>query len=108
MYFLRVSVHLHCTLTRRPEQNFSNIRSVYSDKLKKLKESRSGSGAPSAAGSATPNAKRAQKHSDPIIMISSSPTALITMHNVKQFLEESTCVSFPCFPSPTTRPELPR
>jgi parafibromin len=26
----------------------------------------------------------------PIIMISSSPTALITMHNVKRFLQEST------------------
>jgi hypothetical protein len=36
----------------------------------------------------------------PIIMISSSPTALITMHNVKRFLEESTYVFPPshCFP----------
>ncbi|KAJ7796140.1 RNA polymerase II-associated protein [Mycena olivaceomarginata] len=85
--------------------NFSNIRSVYSDKLKKLKESRSGSGAPSAAGSATPNAKRAQKHSDPIIMISSSPTALITMHNVKQFLEESTFIPSQAARQSNTRTE---
>lgn len=30
----------------------------------------------------------------PIIMISSSPTALITMHNVKKFLQESVYVHF--------------
>lgn len=38
----------------------------------------------------------------PIIMISSSPTALITMHNVKRFLQESTCVSAPQPSSQTT------
>lgn len=31
-------------------------------------------------------------------MISSSPTALITMYNVKRFLQESTCVSRPLAP----------
>jgi parafibromin len=40
-------------------------------------------------------------------MISSSPTALITMHNVKQFLEESTCVSFPTTPSRRANPTPP-
>ena len=33
-------------------------------------------------------------NNQPIIMISSSPTALITMHNVKRFLEEATYVHF--------------
>ncbi|KAJ7442643.1 RNA polymerase II-associated protein [Mycena latifolia] len=70
--------------------NFSNIRSVYSDKLKKLKEaSRSGT----TATVSTPDAKsaaRKARNNYPIIMISSSPTALITMHNVKRFLQEST------------------
>lgn len=35
---------------------------------------------------------RKAKNQFPIIMISSSPTALITMHNVKSFLQESTYV----------------
>ncbi|KAJ7095751.1 RNA polymerase II-associated protein [Mycena belliarum] len=42
---------------------------------------------------ATPDAKslaRKARNNYPIIMISSSPTALITMHNVKRFLQEST------------------
>lgn len=43
---------------------------------------------------------------DPIIMISSSPTALITMHNVKRFLAEAvyvlTSTSIPS--SPLTPP----
>ncbi|KAJ7784402.1 RNA polymerase II-associated protein [Mycena metata] len=72
--------------------NFSNIRQVYSDKLKKLKEA-SRSGSSSAAAVATPDAKslaRKARNNYPIIMISSSPTALITMHNVKRFLQEST------------------
>ena len=46
---------------------------------------------PSADAAADPKmqAKKA-KNLYPIIMISSSPTALITMHNVKRFLQEST------------------
>lgn len=40
----------------------------------------------------------------PIIMISSSPTALITMHNVKRFLQESTYAPRPPrSPALTTR-----
>ncbi|KAF7346503.1 CDC73-C domain-containing protein [Mycena sanguinolenta] len=69
--------------------NFSNIRSMYSDKLKKLKESRSGS----ANAGPTPHTKslaQKAKNNYPIIVISSSPTALITMHNVKRFLQDST------------------
>ncbi|KAJ7781790.1 RNA polymerase II-associated protein [Mycena maculata] len=70
--------------------NFSNIRQVYSDKLKKLKEaSRSGATATAAAPDAKALARKA-RNNYPIIMISSSPTALITMFNVKRFLQEST------------------
>ncbi|KAJ7025389.1 RNA polymerase II-associated protein [Mycena alexandri] len=77
--------------------NFSNIRQVYSDKLKKLKEA-SRSGSSSAAAVATPDAKslaRKARNNYPIIMISSSPTALVTMHNVKRFLQESTLPKTP-------------
>lgn len=37
----------------------------------------------------SPQAPRPLGNNSPIIMISSSPTALITMHNVKRFLQES-------------------
>ncbi|KAJ7644002.1 RNA polymerase II-associated protein [Roridomyces roridus] len=70
--------------------NFANIRSVYSDKLKKLKESSRSGG---TTVTATPDAKslaRRARNNYPIIMISSSPTALITMYNVRRFLQEST------------------
>lgn len=69
--------------------NFANVRTAWSDRLKKLKEtSRSNS-----AATATPSAESKQRkprNNYPIIIISSSPTALITMHNVKRFLQEST------------------
>ncbi|KAL6308630.1 RNA polymerase II-associated protein [Sparassis latifolia] len=71
--------------------NFSNVRTTYAEKLKKLKEAGKG-GAAAAATAATPDPKlhpRKAKNQYPIIMISSSPTALITMHNVKRFLQES-------------------
>ncbi|OAX39460.1 RNA polymerase II-associated protein [Rhizopogon vinicolor AM-OR11-026] len=64
--------------------NFSALRATYSEKLKKLKESKPGAG-PVPASSAGPP----MQNQYPIIMISSSPTALITMHNVKRFLQES-------------------
>ncbi|EMD34280.1 hypothetical protein CERSUDRAFT_117161 [Gelatoporia subvermispora B] len=70
--------------------NFSTVRSAYADKLKKLKEASKTGGTVSAP--ATPDAKvqaRKAKNMYPIIMISSSPTALITMHNVKRFLQDS-------------------
>ncbi|KAF8626247.1 hypothetical protein AX15_004926 [Amanita polypyramis BW_CC] len=58
--------------------NFSAVRTASAEKLKKLKE-------------ANPKMQsRKARHNDPIIIISSSPTALITMHNVKRFLQEST------------------
>lgn len=70
--------------------NFSNVRTAFADKLKKLKDA--GKGGASAAAAATPDPKllaRKAKNQFPIIMISSSPTALITMHNVKKFLQDS-------------------
>ncbi|KAG6860504.1 hypothetical protein C0995_010490 [Termitomyces sp. Mi166 len=63
--------------------NFSSIRTVYAEKLKKLKEA-------SRNGNVAPPVMSTTGHNYPIIMISSSPTALITMHNVKRFLQEST------------------
>ncbi|KAF4578333.1 accessory factor associated with RNA polymerase II [Pleurotus pulmonarius] len=73
--------------------NFSNIRASYADKLKKMKDAGKGgaSGLPAAGqSSADPKmAARKARNMYPIIMISSSPTALITMYNVKKFLQES-------------------
>ncbi|KAJ7069631.1 RNA polymerase II-associated protein [Mycena amicta] len=70
--------------------NFSNIRTVYAEKLKKMKEaSRSGSSSAASAPEARSVVKK-PRNNFPIIIISSSPTALITMHNVKRFLQEST------------------
>ncbi|KAF8735231.1 hypothetical protein AX14_002435 [Amanita brunnescens Koide BX004] len=72
--------------------NFAAVRTAYAEKLKKLKEA-SKSGTVSTPSTAPPDPKmqpRKARHNDPIIIISSSPTALITMHNVKRFLQEST------------------
>ncbi|KAJ3569996.1 hypothetical protein NP233_g4689 [Leucocoprinus birnbaumii] len=70
--------------------NFSAVRTAYADKLKKLREaSRSGVPQPSTTPDPKLQAKKARNF-QPIIIISSSPTALITMHNVKRFLQEST------------------
>ncbi|KAF9528251.1 RNA pol II accessory factor, Cdc73 family-domain-containing protein [Crepidotus variabilis] len=72
--------------------NFSAVRTAYNDKLKKLKESsRSGTAPTATAPAADPKMlARKARHNQPIIIISSSPTSLITMHNVKKFLEDST------------------
>ncbi|RDB19338.1 Cell division control protein 73 [Hypsizygus marmoreus] len=72
--------------------NFSSIRTVYAEKLKKMREaSKSGAPPPSAVPSADAKLQaRKARNMFPIIIISSSPTALITMHNVKRFLQEST------------------
>ncbi|KAL0576224.1 accessory factor associated with RNA polymerase II [Marasmius crinis-equi] len=71
--------------------NFSSVRQGFAEKLKKLKDA-SRSGATPAATTSVPDPKmqaRKARQNYPIIMISSSPTALITMHNVKKFLQES-------------------
>ncbi|OJA11911.1 hypothetical protein AZE42_06132 [Rhizopogon vesiculosus] len=69
--------------------NFSALRATYSEKLKKLKESKPGAVSVPASSVGPPMQLRKAKNQYPIIMISSSPTALITMHNVKRFLQES-------------------
>jgi len=71
--------------------NFSAIRTAYTEKLKKLRDNKPGAPVPSAPPSSDPKAAmKKSRNMYPIIMISSSPTALITMHNVKRFLAEST------------------
>jgi len=70
--------------------NFSAVRTGFTDKLKKFKEANKSGNIPQSLSA--PDAKlqaRKAKNMFPIIMISSSPTALITMHNVKRFLQES-------------------
>ncbi|THV07383.1 CDC73-domain-containing protein [Dendrothele bispora CBS 962.96] len=73
--------------------NFSSVSQVYAEKLKKLRESSRPGAAVPVPATPTPDPKmqaRKARNMYPIIMISSSPTALITMHNVKRFLQEST------------------
>ncbi|KAF9032918.1 RNA polymerase II-associated protein [Panaeolus papilionaceus] len=72
--------------------NFATLRTTYAEKLKKLKEtSRAGANAAAPTPAIDPKiAARKARNNQPIILISSSPTALITMHNVKKFLEDST------------------
>ncbi|PPQ71701.1 hypothetical protein CVT24_007898 [Panaeolus cyanescens] len=72
--------------------NFGTLRNTYAEKLKKLRESsRTGASATAPTPVADPKAAaRKARNNQPIILISSSPTALITMHNVKKFLEDST------------------
>ncbi|EJD06202.1 RNA polymerase II-associated protein [Fomitiporia mediterranea MF3/22] len=84
--------------------DFSNVRLMFAERLKKLKEaSKNGAIPPPAVAPKIENML-------PIIMISSSPTSLITMYNVRKFLQEAS------FESPsdartraasegTTRPE---
>ncbi|KAI0344972.1 CDC73-domain-containing protein [Trametopsis cervina] len=70
--------------------NFNNVKNLIQEKLKKLRDSGRGGASTSAP---TPDAKQLQKRSRnlyPIIVISSSPTSLITMFNVKRFLQDAT------------------
>jgi parafibromin len=62
-----------------------------SDKIRTLRksfETGSRAAAPQPAPGATQSGPRKNKSSSPIILISSSPTALLTMWNVKRFLEQ--------------------
>jgi parafibromin len=87
-----VELRDHNTVLRGiKNNNFSSVRNAYVAKLKSLKEAkRAGAAAPVATQ--LPDSKtqaRKQKNMYPIIMISSSPTSLITMYNVRRFLQES-------------------
>ncbi|GJE88111.1 RNA polymerase II-associated protein [Phanerochaete sordida] len=69
--------------------NFSSVKTGFAEKLKKMKETSKG-GAVSTPQTPDPKlqAKKA-KNLFPIIIISSSPTSLVTMHNVKRFLQDA-------------------
>lgn len=69
--------------------NFSALLSSYSEKLKKSREIKPGAASVSTPSTGPPMQARKARNMFPIIMISSSPTALITMYNVKRFLQES-------------------
>ncbi|KAL1719095.1 RNA polymerase II-associated protein [Schizophyllum commune] len=74
--------------------DFTNLRNIYAEKLKKLKDSsKTGAAAPAPAvglGKSKPSHQpKARVHGAPIILVSSSPTALITMYNVQRFLGEA-------------------
>ncbi|KAJ3998499.1 RNA polymerase II accessory factor cdc73 family protein [Lentinula boryana] len=73
--------------------NFSSVRTQFAEKLKKIKESVGKTVATPSSnvmqGMDSKMLAQKKRPTWPIIMISSSPTALITMYNVKKFLQES-------------------
>ncbi|KZT34186.1 CDC73-domain-containing protein [Sistotremastrum suecicum HHB10207 ss-3] len=74
--------------------NFTSIQKVYADKLRRIRESAKSGQSATASTPAKPVsdpklAARKAKNMHPIIMISSSPTSLITMYNVKKFLQDA-------------------
>ncbi|KAI0713730.1 RNA pol II accessory factor, Cdc73 family-domain-containing protein [Earliella scabrosa] len=71
--------------------NFTSLKDSFAEKLKKLKEG-GRSGMSTSALTPVPDPKmqpRKVRNQYPIIMISSSPTSLITMHNVRRFLQDA-------------------
>lgn len=69
--------------------NFSALHTRYTEKLQKLRETKPGTASTPVTPPGPMMQPRKVKNMFPIIMISSSPTALITMYNVKRFLQES-------------------
>lgn len=77
----------HTVLRGQKLNDFTNLRNIYADKLKKLKDaSKTGAAVPTPAVGLEP---KARVQGAPIILVSSSPTALVTMYNVQRFLGES-------------------
>ncbi|KAI0085933.1 RNA pol II accessory factor, Cdc73 family-domain-containing protein [Irpex rosettiformis] len=70
--------------------NFTNVKNMFQEKLKKLKDGGKTAALASSASDPALQAKKSRSQNYPIIVISSSPTSLITMHNVKRFLQDST------------------
>ncbi|KAF8551779.1 CDC73-domain-containing protein [Imleria badia] len=69
--------------------NFSALHASFTERLKKYRDVKPGSAPAPAPSAGLPMQARKAKNMFPIIMISSSPTALITMYNVKRFLQEA-------------------
>ncbi|KAI9570684.1 RNA pol II accessory factor, Cdc73 family-domain-containing protein [Boletus coccyginus] len=69
--------------------NFTALHGSFTERLKKLRDVKPGSAPTPAPSAGPPMQARKTKNMFPIIMISSSPTALITMYNVKRFLQEA-------------------
>ncbi|KAH9890470.1 RNA polymerase II-associated protein [Cubamyces lactineus] len=76
--------------------NFNSVKVAFAEKLKKLKEAsnkhHSSSSSTWSSAPSTPDPKlqaRKPRNNYPIIMISSSPTSLITMYNVRRFLQDA-------------------
>ncbi|KAH9915268.1 RNA polymerase II-associated protein [Epithele typhae] len=70
--------------------NFHSLKESFAERLKKLKEGSKGGASLSASSSGDLKMQpKKAKNYYPIIMISSSPTSLVTMHNVKKFLSEA-------------------
>ncbi|KAI0373122.1 RNA polymerase II-associated protein [Pilatotrama ljubarskyi] len=74
--------------------NLNSVKVAFAEKLKKLKEAANPKHSSSIWSSApsTPDPKlqaRKPRNQYPIIMISSSPTSLITMYNVRRFLQDA-------------------
>ncbi|KAL4065086.1 RNA pol II accessory factor, Cdc73 family-domain-containing protein [Scleroderma yunnanense] len=69
--------------------NFSALHASFAEKLKKSRDTKPGTSSIPAPSAGPPMQARKIKNLFPIIMISSSPTALITMYNVKRFLQEA-------------------
>lgn len=80
-------------LTRSSEQNFDSVRNLATSRIKVSREETLKSSSHSTAQSSTSGGSTGKpskrKQQTPIILISPSSTALITMHNVKRFLEDS-------------------
>ncbi|KAI5118417.1 hypothetical protein M0805_005501 [Coniferiporia weirii] len=79
-------------LRGKKPNNFTNVRAMYAEKLKKLKEASKGGAAPPQSAMTKidqKNQARKARNMQPIIMISSSPTSLVTMYNVRRFLQEA-------------------
>lgn len=69
--------------------DFSSFRRTFAAKLEAARKASSGrASAQSSRIPAAPSTARKQRAQDPIIVISNSPTALLNMFNIKQYLEE--------------------
>lgn len=73
-------------------QNFESVRALIGPRLKQLRAEQQQKQPAQQSVAPVPAKPQKKKQLNPIIIISPSSTALITMHNVKQFLEEGRCV----------------